>query len=310
MQRTIEVLLASALAAAGTFTVDYPSGFDENHFSPVGHKISVKDGGQLLQGRDFGITFAKTQATVTAATGFSTLPAGTTLFVEMHLRGERDDKDLTNIRSAAGRVSAGNRISRRQLVEVNFGAPATLDADGICESQNRTGAGVLLINGALSDGDLATSVATLDVPRNVIADSGGADTAVITVTGTDEYGNVVVESITLNGTTAVPGKKAFKTITGVSSDGTISNGFFLGTGDVLGLPVFLPNSVHVLYDTEDGAAVTDGTYVAGVLTKPTATTGDVRGTYDPNSACDGAKNFTVVMALDNPEFIGVPQYAG
>ena len=304
MQRTIEVLLASALAAAGTFTVDYPSGFDENHFSSVGHKIAVKNGGLLLQGRDFGITFAKTQATVTLAAGMATIPAGTTLFVEMRLKGERDFLDLATL------DAAGNRISRRHVIEVNFGAPAAIVANGICESQNRTGAGVLLINGSLSDGDLATSVATLDVPRNVIADSGGADTAVVTITGTDEYGETVVESITLNGTTAVAGKKAFKTITGVESDGTITNGFFLGTGDVLGLPVFLPNSVHVLYDTEDGAAVTDGTYVAGVLTKPTATTGDVRGTYDPNSACDGAKNFSVVMVLGNPEFKGVPQYAG
>jgi len=304
MQRTIETLLASALAAAGTITVDYPSGFDENHFSPTGHKIAVKNGGLLLQGRDFGITFAKTQATVTLAAGMDTIPAGTTLFVELHLRGERDTIDLTTL------GAAGNRISNRQVVEINFGAPAAIDADGICESQNRTGAGALLINGALSNGDLATSVATLDVPRNVIADSGGADTAVITVTGTDEYGEVVVENITLNGTTAVAGKKAFKTITGVASNGTISNGFFLGTGDVLGLPVFLPNAVNVLYDTEDGAAVTDGTYVAGVLTKPTATTGDVRGTYDPNSACDGGKNFTVVVALSDPTFKGVPQFAG
>lgn len=303
-QRTIEVLLASALAAAGTFTVDYPEGFDENHFSSVGHKISVKNGGNLLQGRDFAVAFAKTQATVTAATGFATLPAGTTLFVELALKSTKDFLDLATL------GAAGNRISRRHVIEVNFGAPAAIVTNGICESQNRTGAGALLINGSLSDGDLATSVATLDVPRNVIADSGGADTAVITVTGTDEYGNVVVENITLNGATAVAGKKAFKTITGVASDGTIANGFFLGTGDVLGLPVFLGNSIDVLYDKEDGATVTDGTYVAGVLTKPTATTGDVRGTYDPNSACDGAKNFSVVMLVSNPDFLGVPQYAG
>lgn len=304
MQRTIETLLAAALAAAGTITVDYPTGFDENHFSPVGHKIAIKNGGLLLQGRDFGITFAKTQATVTLAAGQATIPAGSTLFVELHLKGDRADIDLTTL------GAPGNRVSRRQVVEINFGAPATLDADGICESQNRTGAGVLLINGALSDGDLATSVATLDVPRNVIAVSGGADTAVITITGTDEYGVVLKESITLNGTTAVAGKKAFKTITSVVSDATITNGFFLGTGDVLGFPVFLANSIHVLYDTEDGATITDGTYVAGVLTLPSATTGDVRGTYDPNSACDGAKNFTVVALLENPTFLGANQYAG
>jgi len=299
-QATVGLVLAAALAAAGTLTVDYPAGFDENHFSPTGHKIAVKNGGLLVQGRDFGIVFAKTQATITAATGFATLPAGTEVFVEMHLKGDRSDIDLSTL------GLPGNRVSRRQVVEVNFGAPAAIVTDGVCLSQNRTGAGALLINGSLA----SSGVVTLDVPRNVIADSGGADTAVITITGTDEYGNAMVESITLNGTTAVAGKKAFKKITAVSSSATISNGFFLGTGDVLGLPVFLGNAINVLYDTEDGATVTDGTYVAGVLTKPTATTGDVRGTYDPNSACDGAKNFSVLLLTDNPSFIGVPQYAG
>jgi len=308
MQRTIETLLAAAVAASGTIAVTYPTGFDENHFSPVGHKVAIKNGGTLTQGDDFSIAFTKTTATLTLAAGAATIPAGTTLFIELKLKGQREDLDLTTL--AGTNPIAGNRVSRRQVVEINFGAPATLDADGICESQNRTGAGALLINGVLSDGDLATSVATLDVPRNVIVDSGGADTAVITITGKDEYGETVVESLTLNGTTAVPGKKAFKTITSVVSDATVANGMFLGTGDVLGLPIFLSNSVNVLYDTEDGAAVTDGTYVAGVLTKPSATTGDVRGTYDPNSACDGAKNFSVVILSESPGFLGVPQYAG
>lgn len=300
MQRTIGSILAADLAAAGTLVVTYPTGFEESHFAATGHKLVVKNGATLLQGRDFSIVFAKTAATITAATGFTTIPAGSEVFAELQLAGERYDFDLTTL------GFAGNRVSRMTPLRINLGAPATIDDDGICASQNRTGAGALLINGALASG----GVCVLDVPRNVVVDSGGADTAVITITGTDEYGNTMVESITLNGTTGVAGKKAFKRITAVSSSATITNGFFMGPGDVLGLPVFLSNSINVLYDTEDDATVTDGTYVAGVLTKPTATTGDVRGTYDPNSACDGAKRFSIVMLCEDPKFLGVPQFAG
>ena len=301
MQRTIEVTLSTALAAAGTVNVAYPAGFDENHFSPVGHKITVKNGGDLLQGSDFAVTLTKTLATITAATGFATLAAGTTIFVELRLKGDKyRDKDFETL------GAAGNRISRRIPVEVNFGSPATADVDAVLTTYNGT-VGAVTLDGVLAVG----GVVTLDVPRNLVVDSGGADTAVLTFTGTDEYGVAMVEAITLNGTTAVLGKKAFKTITScVSSGATIANGAFVGTGSALGLPIFLPNAVNILYDAENGAAATDGVSVAGVVSLPTATTGDVRGTFTPDSALDGADNHSLVMLVDNADFLGVTQYAG
>lgn len=301
MNRTIEALLAADLVAAGTVDVSYPAGFNENHFSPVGHKIAIKNGGLLLQGRDFAVTLTRTYATITLAAGQDTIPAGSVIFVELALKGNRSPLDPTTL------GAAGNRVSRREVFEVNFGAPIAADADGVSVSASITAAAGATIGGALaSDG-----VATFDVPRNVTITSAGNDSAkTFTVTGTDEYGAIVVENITGANAGAAAGKKAFKTVTAVGIDSNSAGAVTIGCGDVLGFPVFLLNSVNVLYDTEDGAAVTDGTYVAGVLTKPSATTGDVRGTYDPNSACDGAKNFSVVLLLDNPEFKGVPQYAG
>ena len=239
----VEVVLGGAVATNGTFTVNYPSGKTLADFeNAVGHYFLAL-GAKFTQPDDFTIAFNAGSATVTYK-GATTLPAQTKLYVQLEEVGLAKS-GLYGYVNDGTEKKAITKARELVLLQIDLGAPATLDADGICESQNRTGAGTLLINGALSDGDLATSVATLDVPRNVIADSGGADTAVITVTGTDEYGQVVVENITLNGTTAVPGKKAFKTITGVSSDGTISNGFFLGTGDVLGLPVYLPTAGYV-----------------------------------------------------------------
>ena len=42
-------------------------------------------------------------------------------------------------------------------------------------------------------------------------------------------------------------------------------------------------------------------------TTATATTGDVRGTYDPNAACDGDKVFQLLVTLPNPGYKGIPQ---
>ena len=131
--------------------------------------------------------------------------------------------------------------------------------------------------------------------------------AVLTVTGTDEYGNTVVESSASG--TSLAGKKAFKTITNISSNANIT-ALTVGTGDVLGLPMYLPDTARVLIELEDDAAPAAGTTVAGSAAEPTATTGDIRGTYDPNSACDGAARFSLVVALNEPEFKGGSQFAG
>jgi hypothetical protein len=155
---------------------------------------------------------------------------------------------------------------------------------------------------------------TLDVPRNVtVTASAGAD-HVVTVTGTDVYDQPVVEAITANGTNTVAGKKAFKTVTNVDiAAGAAGDTLDLGWADVLGLPFRLDLAAEVVTEREDGAAAgSAGTFVAGLApnTISTATTADVRGTYDPDSACDGAKSFDLLIQTFNPTDIGNAQYAG
>ena len=64
----------------------------------------------------------------------------------------------------------------------------------------------------------------------------------------------------------------------------------------------------------EAPAGTAGTFVAGlaVNTASTATTADVRGTLDPNSACNGARRFKLIMdpPRDSYLFLGNSQYAG
>lgn len=293
--KVASVIPSSAVATSGTLTFAYPTGTDASTYASYGHRIIAR-GLQAKFTQDAGqisVSFGASNITVTYK-GTTSIPADSVVLAEFNVSGNED----APIMPAS--------VYDMSLVKIDLGAPDTIDDDGICQSQSASGAHTLTLNGAL----VVNGVAVLDVPRNVIADSGGADTAVLTITGTDVYGNVMKESITLNGATAVPGKKAFKTITSVTSSATISNGAFLGTGDVLGLPCFLPSTGMVLKELQDGAAATAGTLVAGVQTTPTATTGDVRGTYDPNAACDGSKAFVLIAALADPDYKGVDQYDG
>lgn len=288
---TVSQVLTSAVADTGTYTAEYPDGTDAGSFAPTGHTLTVA-GAVLQHPADFTLTFGTSNITVTNASGAS-WPADAT--VRLGLKQGGDHRD----------VLENNRLLRLVPLEIILGEPDTADPNGVCESQSGA-AGALTLNGALVSG----GVATFDVPRNIVIDSGGVDTATLTITGTDEYGNTVVEDITLNGTTAVAGKKAFKTVTGVVSDATISNGAFVGTGDVLGLPVFIPSTGAIIAELEDGADASAGTVVAGVTTEATATTGDVRGTYDPNTAMDGSTEIRLYALVNDPTFKGIAQFAG
>ena len=258
--------LASAVADAGTFNVDYPTNRDAGDYQGgTDHAIASNKYGELtaLAGQ-ISVSFGASNVTITNNSGVS-LDSGTVLQVQFDRIG--DDEDT---------LASTDNMMDADMVIINLGAPDAADADGAVTSQAATAAGGLAtgINGALA----TDGVATFDQPRNVVA--AWTTTAVLTITGTDEYGNTVVESSASG--TSMAGKKAFKTITGVSTSVDIT-ALTVGSGDVFGLPVFLPGTGHVVQEMEDGAVPTAGTIVAGDETTPTATTGDVRGTYDPNT---------------------------
>jgi hypothetical protein len=196
-----------------------------------------------------------------------------------------------------------DRMAAVKLVRVTLGLPGTADADGIVASQAATAADGLAtgINGALA----ADGAVVLDVPRNVVAAWTG--TAVLTVTGTDEYGNAMVESSASG--TSLTGKKAFKTVTGISVSANVT-GLTVGTAKVLGLPVFLSETGEVIREIVAGSVVTNGTYVVGDPATATATTGDVRGTYSPNGTPNGSTLYEALVALRSPEYRGGAQFAG
>ena len=292
-QRSVEFALSAAVATGGTFTVGYPEGFDRGDFEGApGHNFMLGNMGPYNSPDDFTIAFGASVATITY-NGATTLPTGVMGYFTFDIAGDLGDDEMAYPKS----------VREAHSVLIQLGSPDTSDADGVSASQAGTAATAMLINGALTSG----GVATFDVPRNVVA--AWTNTATITVTGTDEYGNTVVETSASG--TSMAGKKAFKTITSVVPSANIT-GATVGTGDVLGLPVFLPGAGHVLSELQDGDVATAGTVVAGlsVNTESTATTADVRGTYDPNSACNGALRFELLVALPDPTHLGNAQFAG
>lgn len=188
----------------------------------------------------------------------------------------------------------------------NFGAPATADADGISASQSVTvgTTPLALINGALA----TAGVATFDIPRNVVAAWTGA--AVLTVTGTDKWGDAIRESSASG--TSLAGKKAFKTITSASFSANVT-GATIGSGDVLGLD-YRADANGLLFARANNA-IDAGTFVPAVTTDPaTATTGDVRGTFDPAVALNGSNTCQVGYVIADPSSrigaFGVPNFSG
>ena len=128
-----------------------------------------------------------------------------------------------------GGARAKRGVPLSKLLVVSLGAPAALDADGIVVSQAAASALELTLTAGAAD---------LTHPRNITVDTTDASntTQTVTVTGTDQYGEALVEVITVNGTTEVAGKKAFKTVTSCLTSVALTAGeIFVGFGDILGL---------------------------------------------------------------------------
>jgi hypothetical protein len=191
------------------------------------------------------------------------------------------------------------------LVQVSLGTPTVGAADTL-----RTAAA------HASAGDLTLDATTLDVARAISITSTGVDTAVVfTVTGYDIGGQLVVETITGVNATTIAGKKAFKSILSISSDVAAAGNISVGDTDALGLPYAALAAGDVLFQyagaTEE---LSSSTLVLADATKPaTATTGDVRGTINPNTTLDGSTEIKLWMKADgsSPDALGgVAQYAG
>jgi hypothetical protein len=144
-----------------------------------------------------------------------------------------------------------------------------------------------------------TPVVVLDVPRNLQYVSSTTDTTQsVTVKGYDQYNQAMTETVALSGATPVYGKKAFLYVASVQVNILMAGNLSVGLGTSLGLPVAVDfggfvgetavawTSGPILPRTGQTqiAEASLGTFTGADRTIPaTATTGDVYGTYLPDT---------------------------
>lgn len=183
--------------------------------------------------------------------------------------------------------------------------PVTLQAAGLASSQNPTsGASFTLTAGTgvttrtRSDG---TTEYVLDVPRCVTVTAAGANTATYTITGYDQYGQRMSQTIAAPSTSTVATTKAFKTVISVTNANATggTNGLTVGFNDKFGLPLRVTDVAYVVNVKWNATLAADaGTFVAADTTSPaTASTTDVRGCFTPSSAANGTKRLVMLIAL-------------
>lgn len=247
MFKITTITAGSAVVNAGTMTFTYPSNTSAGSFAAYGHKLWVAKHQRLYaQPENFTVSFGASDITVTY-NGSTTIPAGSEVSLQANIAGADDGRIVEELQ-----LPTVNNSTLGNIVRIDLGSPDTADADGYCVSQDLTSAGVFSVSTTAAAAIAAAAlVGTADVPRNVVAAWTG--TAVLTVTGTDEYGNILKESSASS--TSFTGKKAFKTVTGISSSANIT-ALTVGTGTVLGLPFFVGDAGQVIAEYESGAILT------------------------------------------------------
>jgi hypothetical protein len=186
-----------------------------------------------------------------------------------------------------------NDVIHDNINPVLFGAPAVSSATGLLSAQSIATA----TNTIAAAVTITNPVADVPFGRNLIFVASGAATSTVTVSGADYLGQPMVETITLNGATSVVGLKAFYWIDSIAWAATAATTINVGWGTRFGLPYRTTNAVA---EVLDGAATTLGTLNAPIYTDPqTATTGDPRGTFVPNTTPNAARVIKAFFLFDN-----------
>lgn len=198
-------------------------------------------------------------------------------------------------------------VNHAGYARVSIAALIAADAGGILAAQS-----IATASSATSFATTLTETALGKFGRNVTVVASGAATSTVTVTGRDYLGQIMKETLTLNGTTSVPGVKAFRWIDKVEWGATAATTINVGWGNVLGLPY---KSIKMDSEVVSGVAASSaGAIVAGLAssTTPTATNADTRGTYAPHlsNVPDGSKTYELVLLCDRTNLYGNVQYSG
>lgn len=208
-----------------------------------------------------------------------------------------------NLADVEGLFSVGPIVGAPWSVFANIylGTPALGVSTYVVDAQAASGAGSVPLNstneGSYNGIDGGALVVAIPNPRALTYVSSSADdtTQTVTVYGYDQYSMAMTEQVTLNGVTSVPGLKAFQFVASVVVSASLAGDLSVGTSAVLGLPVAVdPGSFEAAVKVVSGVQSADaGTFAPAIRTVATISSGDVRGTYAPAVALNGADGIYV-----------------
>lgn len=139
-------------------------------------------------------------------------------------------------------------------IQSTFIEAAAIDADGISVAASVGNNANLVLGGALTSG----GAVTFDEPRNITILSAGNDSSKsFTVTGTDEQGDAVTESITGANAGTATGSTFFTTISQIAAVGNPAGNVSAGSGASIASPIFRGRlRLRGLYAVNTGTAGT------------------------------------------------------
>lgn len=252
------------------------------------------DGGSVTNGTYITAFVTGAGGTGTYTINQSVSQSSTTLY------GNTDATAFQNPSPMSLGVGPLGRIYVFDAIPQAKGAAVLSAAASYASAANATlvaGAGVRSVINAYG-----STVYQLDTPRAVsITIGAGTITATnVTVSGYDFYGQAMSEVISTGTTqsTTVNGAKAFFQVSSVAVAGDCGGTISVGTTDIIGLPVRVTNAGYISRAGWNNTLAEDaGTFVAAATATATTSTGDVRGTFTPSSACDGIKRLVVGILL-------------
>ena len=139
-------------------------------------------------------------------------------------------------------------------IQSTFIEAAAADTDGISTATSVGNNANLVLGGALTSG----GAVTFDEPRNITILSAGDDSGIsFTVTGTDEQGDAVTESITGANAGTATGSTFFTTISQIAAVGNPAGNVSAGSGTSVAAPMFKGRMrLNGLYAVNTGTAGT------------------------------------------------------
>ena len=157
-----------------------------------------------------------------------------------------------------------------------------------------------------SDGTIAAWNPSAGTGRNItLTFSATNDGGSVNVAGRDMYGFKMSESITVGGTNAFAGQKAFKYVSSITNATTpVSTGVRIGFGDVYGFPLYVPYvglnsqvSINTSANNATTSVLSTGNVVLALASTATAvsTSVDVRGTYASSVASNGVVRIQMIV---------------